>query len=135
MGERRNRCGLGKVEDVLIPLRGRVALKDLTPTRTGLIWHPDQSSDLARAEDKSYGNLAGSSHRGLVLGFGPPALRHGHEVPRGFVVGDEVVFVYASGMIEKGRRSFFNEEPCIWVTQEEVIAVIDATAEHFRWTA
>jgi co-chaperonin GroES (HSP10) len=108
----------------LRPLRGRVAVKPLVETRTGLIWHPDQRPDTERSEDRQLGKLAQSSHRGRVLGAGPPALRHGHEVPLGFEVGDEVVFVFASRGTEESRRSFYGDEPCVWVAQEEVIAVV-----------
>jgi co-chaperonin GroES (HSP10) len=110
----------------LLPLRGRVALREIVPLRTGLIWHPDQRPDTERAEDKSLGLLAQSSHRGRVLAMGPPALRHGHEVPHGFAVGDEVLFVYGLGLVEEGRRLVWEDgEECVWVTQEEVIAVCD----------
>jgi len=110
----------------LRPLRGRVALRELIDTRTGLIWHPDNRPDTERAEDKSRGRLAQSSHRGRVLGFGPPALMYErHEVPHGFAIGDEVVFVYGSGLVEVGRRSTWTDDgPCVWVTQEEVLAVV-----------
>jgi co-chaperonin GroES (HSP10) len=112
----------------LRPLRGRVALREIVSLRTGLIWHPDHRPDTERTEDKSYGNLAQSSHRGRVLCFGPPALMYNrHEVPHGFAVGDEVVFVYGAGLVETGRRSTWtDDEPCLWVTQEEILAVVDA---------
>jgi co-chaperonin GroES (HSP10) len=110
---------------MLRPLRGRVAIRPIVETRSGLIWYPDQRPDDETAEQKSRGSLAQSSHRGHVLAFGPPALRYGREVEHGFVVGDEVVFVYASGLIEKGRASVWSDDgPCVWVTQEEVIAVV-----------
>jgi co-chaperonin GroES (HSP10) len=109
------------------PLRGRVAIRPIVEWRTGLIWHPQQRPDTERAEDKSLGILAQSSHRGHVLAMGAPALRYGHEVPHGFTVGDEVVFVYATGQVESARNSrLFDDEPCVWVAQEEVIAVVDA---------
>jgi co-chaperonin GroES (HSP10) len=110
------------------PLRGRVAIRPIVPMRTGLIWHPDQRPDTERAEDKSLGILAQSSHRGRVLAMGAPALRWGQELPHGFAVGDEVIYVFASGGIEKTRAGYFGEEPCVWVTQEEVLAVVTPDA-------
>jgi hypothetical protein len=112
------------VEEVLKPLRGRVAVRELVPNRTGMIWHSDHRPDNARKEDQSMGRIAQSSHRGVVLGYGAPAMRYGHEVERGFGVGSEVVFVFASGGTEESRRSYFGDIPCVWVTQEEVIAVL-----------
>lgn len=125
MGKGRYGCGLGKVAGVLRPLRGRIAIRPIIPMRTGLIWHPDQRPDTERDEDKSKGIKARSSHRGRVLGIGAPALQYGHELAHGFEVGDEVVYVFASGGIEKTRASVWDDgEPCVWVTQEEVIAVV-----------
>jgi hypothetical protein len=50
----------------------------------------------------------------------------GHLVPHGFKVGDEVVFVYASGGVEETRRGLWTDgTPCVWVTQEEIQAVIE----------
>lgn len=108
------------------PLRGRVAISPIVPQRTGHIWHPDSRPDTERAEDKSLGILAQSSHRGRVLAVGAPALRYGHELPHGFAVGDEVIFVFGSGGIEDTRKGYFGDVPCTWVTQEEVLAVVDA---------
>ena len=127
MGEWRYGRGLGEVASVLRPLRGRIAIRPLVPMRTGLIWHPDQRPDTERGEDKSRGIRARSSHRGRVLAVGPPALRYGKvEVARGFEVGDEVVYVFASGGIEKTRTLEWEDgQPCVWVTQEEVIAVAE----------
>lgn len=111
---------------VIRPLRGRVAIRPIVPMRTGLVWHPDNRPDTERSEDKSLGILAQSSHRGRVLGIGSPALRYGHELPHGFGPGDEVVYVFASGGIEKTRQSTWHDgEPCVWVTQEEILAVVD----------
>jgi hypothetical protein len=119
------------------PLRGRVAIRPIVPMRTGLIWHPDNRPDTETAEDKSLGILAQSSHRGRVLGFGAPGLIHGrshscgkhclgHEVPYGFSPGDEVIFVFASGGIERTRYVDWHDGGrCVWVTQEEVIAVVE----------
>jgi co-chaperonin GroES (HSP10) len=110
------------------PLRGRVAVRPIVETRTGLIWHPDQRPDTERSEDKQLGKLAQSSHRGIVLAAGAPAIKYGFEVPLGFSVGDEVVYVFAAGGTEESRRSLWGEEACVWVAQEEVIAVVEVAA-------
>lgn len=105
-------------------LRGRVAVRPIEPLRTGLIWHPEQRSATERGEQKSRGILAQSSHRGRVLGKGAPALRYGHEMPHGFDVGDEVVFVFGAKGSEESRQSVWTDgEPCVWIAQEEVLAV------------
>jgi co-chaperonin GroES (HSP10) len=107
------------------PLRGRVAIRALVPPRTGLVWHPEQRADTERGEQKSRGILAQSSHRGRVLGVGAPALRYGHEMPHGFDVGDEVVFVFGAKGAEESRQSVWVDgEPCLWIAQEEVLAVM-----------
>jgi co-chaperonin GroES (HSP10) len=115
---------------VIRPLRGRVAIRPIIPLRTGLIWHPDQRPETETAEQKSLGKLAQSSHRGRVLGFGPPAMQYErHEVPRGFSVGDEVVFVYGAKGTGESRRGVWEDgEPCVWIAQEEVLAVVERAA-------
>jgi len=107
------------------PLRGRVVLRPIEPKMHGMLHLPDTTYDTRRGDDKSRGMLARSSHRGIVLAKGPPALKYGHEVPHLFEVGDEVVFVFGSQGVEEGRRKTWTDgEPCVWVTQEEVQAVI-----------
>lgn len=111
--------------DRLTPLRGRVVLRELTPKMHGMLHLPDTTCDTIRGDQKGRGMLARSSHRGIVLAKGPPALKYGHEVPHLFEVGDEVVYVYGAARVEEGRRSIWTDgEPCVWVTQEEVQAVI-----------
>ena len=113
---------------VITPLRGRVVVRQLEPTRHGLLYLPDTTWDTIRTEDRQLGKLAQSSHRGRVLSMGPPALQYGHEVPHGFDVGDEVLFVYASGGTEVSRKSTWTDgEPCVWIAQEEVLAVKETT--------
>lgn len=112
----------------MTPLRGRVAIRPIVPMRTGLIYHPEQRPDTERAEDKSLGMLAQSSHRGTVLAMGPPARTQKHEVlvEPGFSVGDEVVYVFGRSGTEESRTSKLPDgTTCVWVSQEEVIAVIE----------
>jgi len=110
----------------LIPLRGRVAIRQTPDTRSDLIVLIDQQPDNDAQYQKSRGMLAQSSHRGRVLAIGLPAFRYGHEVAHGFGVGDEVVFVFGSGGVEAMRQGLWTDGlPCVWVTQEEVIAVVE----------
>jgi co-chaperonin GroES (HSP10) len=109
----------------LRPLRGRVAIRPVVETRIGRIHLPDYQPEWDRRDQRSAGIHARSSHRGHVLAMGAPAERYGHPVAHGFCVGDEVVFVFASGGTEESRRSYYGEEPCVWVTQEEVLAVVE----------
>lgn len=107
-------------------LRGRVAVQELVERRYGSLYLPDTSHDTIRSEDRQMGKLAMSSHRGIVLAAGPPALMPwGSELPLGFKAGDEVVYVYAAGGTEESRRSQYEGEPCIMVAQEEVLGVVE----------
>ncbi len=108
------------------PLRGRVAVRPLVPRRTGSIWHPDTSPDYERSDQKALGIKAQSSHRGFVLAVGAPMqtpkLRA--EVPLDFTPGDEVVYVFGQRGTEESRAGEWNGEPCLWLAQEEIIAVV-----------
>lgn len=109
-------------------LRGRVAIRPLEPRYHGVLVLPDTAYDTERATQKSRGLRAQSSHRGRVLALGPPArtAKGDAPVPHGFVVGDEVVFVYALSGTEQSRTSTWTDgEPVVWIAQEEVIAVVD----------
>ena len=113
-------------------LRGRVAVRPLDDVRSDIIVIPDTYDQAAH--DHAKGVKAKSSHRGIVLGFGDLARVHegcesnplGVPVPRGFAVGDEVVFVYGAKGTEKSRRGQWTDgSACVWVAQEEVQAVIE----------
>lgn len=110
-------------------LPGRIAIRPIVPMRTGLVWHPDQRPDTERSEDRQLGKLAQSSHRGRVLGMGTPAVKEFRrstvEVSPGFDVGDEVFYVFGQRGTEESRRGTWSDgEPCVWIAQEEVIAVL-----------
>jgi hypothetical protein len=108
------------------PLRGRIAVRPLVPRQTGLIIHPDTSSDYERSDQKSLGIKAQSSHRGIVLAKGAPMLtKRDAEVPHGFDVGDEVSYVFALRGTEESRAGEWNGEPCVWLGQEEIQAVFE----------
>ena len=114
--------------DAMTPLRGRIAIRKHVPLRTGLVWHPDQAPDNERSGQRSSGVRSQSSHRGTVLGMGEAArtAKGDAPIPHGFSVGDEVVFVFALQGTEESRRGTWSDgEPCVWIAQEEVIAVVD----------
>jgi hypothetical protein len=109
-------------------LPGRVAIRELDERPTGLIVFSDYEADYTRRDQKSVGKLAQSSHRGRVLDVGPPArMPWGTPLPLGFGPGDEVVYVFGPGMIEEARRGEWMGEPCVWIAQEEVQAVVERT--------
>jgi co-chaperonin GroES (HSP10) len=107
------------------PLRGRIVVRPIVESRTGSIWHPDHAPDNERNAQRSRGLNARSSHRGVVLAAGPPAQRHGHDVEHGLKPGDTIVFVYAHNERFSGGCEW-DGEPCIYVAQEEVLAVLEA---------
>ena len=111
---------------VLRPLRGRVAVREIGVSRSDVLVLPDMVDDWERKRDKSRGIRAQSSHRGRVLAMGEPATKYGHEVPWGFGVGDEVVFVFGAKGTEESRTSkWLDGEPCVWIAQEEIQAVYE----------
>ena len=67
-----------------------------------------------------------TSHRGIVVAMGPPARtpRGDAPVPHGFSVGAEVVFVYGEGPVESGRQGMWGDRKVLWISQEEILAVI-----------
>lgn len=105
-------------------LRGRVAVRELQPKMVGRIVLPDTFYDNPKSKLPRGG---GAEHRGLVLDHGPPALHRGREVPPEFKRWDLVVFVFGLvGAEDKVRRGVWVDgEPCTWVAQEEVIAVLE----------
>lgn len=107
------------------PLRGRVVIREHEPKQIGSIIVPDQAHQNERDYQHSQGLNAMSSHRATVLAIGAPMLTStGVEVPHGFGVGDEVVFVWHHNE-QMNRQTWHDGKPCNWVTQSEVIAVID----------
>lgn len=110
----------------VLPLRGRVAIRELhyTPSR---IVQPD---GYAKTHERDR-----TSHRGLVLAMGPPAqTRKGVDVVPDFQPGDVVLFVFdapnadlvqGGGATEQARTGIWPADggPCVWICQEEVIAL------------
>jgi co-chaperonin GroES (HSP10) len=108
------------------PLRGRIVLRLAPELQQGLIIHPDQSSDLHRLFQKSLGGKGRHCHRGTVLAKGDPAYtrKGGGLVPHDFEVGDTVLFVYHHHeSFSEGQE--WDGLPALWVSQEEVIGVIE----------
>lgn len=107
------------------PLRGRVVLRPLYPIKIGLIHLPGMTQDWERESQRDKGIRAMSSHRGRVLAMGAPAYAPDgrSEVPHGFEVGDEVVFIWRHNEREY-TRTWTDGEPCCWVAQEHVQAVM-----------
>jgi co-chaperonin GroES (HSP10) len=114
------------------PLRGRVVIRPLVPTRIGSIILPDMAEDWERTAQRGRGILARSSHIGDVLALGAPALTiTGAEVESGFEVGDRVVFVW------RHNEAYFTRPwtdglPVAWVAMDHVLAVIEALASGAR---
>jgi co-chaperonin GroES (HSP10) len=105
-------------------LRGRVAIREILPTKSGRIVLPDDYHD-KHERDRT-------SHRGLVLAMGPPArTASGAEVTPGFAPGDVVHFVFALHGTEASRVNTWPADGgrVVWVAQEEVTAVEDADDE------
>lgn len=105
------------------PLRGRVAVREIKPKQVGRIHLPDTAYDNPSAKRPKG---TGAEHRGIVLGMGEPALTpKGAPVPHDFEVGDLVLFVFAAQGCEDMRKGLWpgDGEPCVWLAQEEIIAV------------
>lgn len=110
------------------PLQGRICVREFKPdVSDGGIIIP---LDYYRAHERET-----TSHRGTVLAMGRPACTpSGVPVVPEFQVGDTVHFVFSAGngvegggATEKSRSSFWIEDglPCVWLVQEEIIAVED----------
>jgi co-chaperonin GroES (HSP10) len=66
------------------------------------------------------------SQRAIVLGKGAPAEENGHEVPHGFEVGDEVVYVYHHNEKWSEGHTWTDGGPVVYVAQEEILAVVQS---------
>jgi co-chaperonin GroES (HSP10) len=106
-------------------LRGRVAIRPIVDKQVGSILMPDTHGDWSRKGDRSQGVRTSASHRATVLGFGLPALEHGHELPHGFVVGDEVLFTWHINEKWSDGQVWEDGEPCVFISQEMVNAVVE----------
>lgn len=104
-------------------LRGRVAIRPIVETKRGNLFLP---TDWQREFEHSQGIKAKSSHKGKVLGFGPPAMtQSGHELPHGFEVGDVVNFAYHVNEKASDGQLWEDGEPCIYIAQEHINGVYE----------
>ena len=93
-------------------LRGQVAIRE-TPQKSSVIWTPEEQQRQVK------------THRGLVLGLGPPRLRGGVEVPYDFEVGDTVLYHFTHH--REGWTHPWPEDglPATWVPAYSVDAVLE----------
>lgn len=107
-------------------LRGRVALRPIIETHVGSIIIPATYADWNRKEQHRQGLSAKSSHEGIVLGMGPPAMVYNkHELPHGFNVGDRVNFSYQMNEKWSDSQRWEDGEACIFISQECINGVIE----------
>lgn len=98
------------------PMRGQVVVRELEAPPSAVLWTPEQGARQVR------------THRGVVLGLGPPArLTEGSsspEVPHGFEVGDVVQYHFGAVGTQASRtRAWSDGKPATWLTQAEVDGV------------
>jgi co-chaperonin GroES (HSP10) len=105
-------------------LRGQVVVREDTSVheRRGTIIVPNVSN----IDNRNAVGRTRKWHIGEVLGLGPPALAHGHEVAHGFKVGDRVLFNWTHN--EKGFTHEWPEDgkPACWIPQVNVSAVLES---------
>ena len=97
-------------------MRGQVVVREENPPASASLWMPEQGPRQVR------------THRGVVLGLGPPSRLTEHpdspEVPYGFGVGDVVQFHFAvMGTQEARTRAWVDGKPATWMTQAEIDGV------------
>ena len=109
----------GMIEARYRPMRGQAYI-EMTEEKSETIILPE-----ANREDTK-------SHRGIVLALGPPARLTDHpdsaQVPWGFDVGDEVIFVLAVWM-DRMRILGMRGKRVAVVAQGEICGVIDRAAQ------
>jgi hypothetical protein len=104
-------------------LRGQVAIRENLRAQYSQFKHiivPDRSTK----HDKDAIQYDRTSHRGIVLGMGAPALTpNGVEIDPGFGVGDEVIFHFAH--LEKAWTAVWEDgERAVWIPQMFIDAVV-----------
>ncbi len=92
-------------------LRGQVVVRE-EALRPSVIWSPDEKQRQVK------------THRGRVLGVGPPAVEKGVEQPHGFSVGDLVQFHYVHNLDAHTRIWPDDGETAFWIPQGCVDAVL-----------
>jgi hypothetical protein len=97
-------------------LRGQVVIRETS--RPSIIWHPDPKQRQVH------------THRGTVLGIGPPALHHGHEVIPEFRVGDDVSYHFSRHNQDAFTLPWPEDgKPATWVPQGDVDGVWEGERE------
>lgn len=97
-------------------MRGQVVVRELDAPPSAVLWTPER------------GPRQVTTHRGVVIGLGPPARLTEHpsspEVPHGFGVGDVVQYHFGAMGTQVARtRAWVDGEPATWLTQVEIDAV------------
>jgi hypothetical protein len=97
-------------------MRGQVVVRELDAPDSSSLWTPEPGVRQVK------------THRGVVLGVGPPARLTEHpsspEVPHGFAVGDVVQYHFeAMGTQAARTRAWLDGEDAVWLHQAEVDAV------------
>ena len=97
-------------------MRGQVVVREETPPASAMLWTPEQGPRQTR------------THRGVVLGLGPPSRLTEHpdspEVAHGFEVGDLVQYHFGTmGTQDARTRAWVDGKPATWLTQAEIDGV------------
>jgi hypothetical protein len=107
-------------------MRGQVVVRELDAA-TDALWTPEPSARQVK------------THRGVVLGMGPPARLTEHpdspEVPHGFGVGAVVQYHFGAMGTQAARtRAWLDGEPATWLTQAEIDAVWEEESTGLTFT-
>jgi co-chaperonin GroES (HSP10) len=95
------------------PLRGQVVVRELPRERSSTLWTPDPTARQIH------------THRGKVLGLGPPRLKGDVEVPHGFDVGDVVQYHFTVHEEASTRPWPVDGEPATWIPVDNIDAVLE----------
>ena len=99
-------------------MRGQVVVRELDVSASAVLWTPGQGKRQER------------THRGIVLGMGPPALtpvtwngKGGHPVDHGFKVGDVVQYHFNTHQEAWTMPWPPDGLPATWLPQESIDGV------------
>ena len=101
-------------------MRGQVVVRELDAPASAALWTPTPGQRQQR------------THRGVVLGLGPPSRLTEHprspEVPYGFGVGDVVQYHFGAVGTQAARTQTWSDgEPATWMAQAEIDGVWEAS--------
>jgi hypothetical protein len=94
-------------------MRGQCVVRELEERPSSSLWTPQPDQEVVQ------------THRGRVLGLGPPAEDGGVPQPWGFEVGDVVQYHYIHNRAAFTRRWPLDGEPATWIPQSCVDAVVE----------